>query len=297
MSNSYALIIHGGAGPTKGRDYQETEAHQKALVSKGRALLAEGKSALDVCELMVREMEFSGLYVAGRGSGPNSAGYMELDASIMAGHSLKAGGVAGIRDVKSPIGAARSVMDETPYILLAGEGATNHARAHGLEFVAEDEKKDWYRIPVGVSAEEMNQEMMSHGTVGAVALDRHGHLAAATSTGGLFGKPEGRVGDTPITGSGNWADDSVAISCTGTGEHFMLAGGARSIADRMEYGKMSAAEAVRSFLDEVKSVGGDGGIIAITASGDIVSDYNSDGMKEARTSDTQDPLATTFADE
>jgi len=292
MTGNYSLIIHGGAGPKKGGDYSATEIHLCELTTAGRKMLADGLSALDVVQEMVWQMEKSGMYVAGRGSGPNRAGYAELDASIMDSRG-NAGGVTCIKNVRSPIAAARSVMDNTPYILLAGEGAKQHALSQGLSFV--DDNEDWYTLPVGVSAEDMQQEHMIHGTVGAVAMDKSGVLASATSTGGLFGKPEGRVGDTGLIGAGSWADENIAISCTGVGEYFILAGGARSIADRMTFGGMSVSAAVQSFLDEVEARGGDGGIIAVTKSGEIYSAYNSDGMKEARTDQDTAPISTTFA--
>ena len=296
MSNTkplYALALHGGAGPTPGRDYAKTEAHLSALAREGEAMLNAGKSAVDVVEHMVASMESSGLYVAGRGSAANVAGYVELDAAIMDGNAHGAGAVAAIRDIKNPIKAARLVMEQTPYVTLAGLGAANFARKMGLAFV--DDPASYYSIPVGTTIEEMRGDGLAHGTVGAVALDIHGHLAAATSTGGTFGKPEGRVGDTPITGVGNWADQEVAVSCTGVGEYFMLAGGALTLAHGMQLAGDSLQDAVWRMLDRVQTLGGDGGVIAVTRSGEIAMAYNSDGMKRASVDADGTLVSTTFA--
>jgi isoaspartyl peptidase/L-asparaginase-like protein (Ntn-hydrolase superfamily) len=276
---NYALALHGGAGPKPGRDYSEVEKHLDLLIRSGQELLENGVSAVDVVERMVRALETSGFYVAGRGAGPNNQGEYELDASIMDGASMKAGAVAAIRNLEYPISGARSVMDKTPYVMLAGEGAETHCREQGLAFVEAPEHH--YRVPVGATPHELKTEELMHGTVGAVALDQDGNLAAATSTGGLFGKPQGRVGDTPIIGIGTWADKDIAVSCTGVGEHFILAGGARVVADRMKYGGLSASAAAATMLDEVASFGGDGGLIAITRDGEVILPFNSDGMKRA----------------
>ncbi|MGB5512689.1 MAG: isoaspartyl peptidase/L-asparaginase, partial [Woeseiaceae bacterium] len=163
--------------------------------------LAAGRSALDVVDYAVTELEASGLYVAGRGSAPNSAGYVELDASIMDGHSRAAGAVAALRDFVNPVKVARGIMEKTPHVMLAGIGAVKFARANG--FAEVPDPADYYTLPVGVNRDEVSD--ITHGTVGAVALDTAGRLAAATSTGGTFGKLEGRIGDTPLIGPGTWA--------------------------------------------------------------------------------------------
>lgn len=235
-------------------------------------------------------MEVCGLYVAGRGSAPNSAGHVELDASIMDGASRRAGAVAAIRDVVKPICVARGVMDKTSHVMLAGHGAFAFAEQNGFELVTDPD--DYYVLPVGVEAHEVKQQ--KHGTVGAVALDTSGGLAAATSTGGTFAKLEGRVGDTPLIGPGTWADDNVSISATGTGEHIIRAGGALSIAYLVRAGA-TLADAVDEMLAEVKRLGGDAGIIATTASGEIVMTYNSEGMKRAAVGSAVPFISTTFA--
>ena len=281
MSHNHVIALHGGAGVNPGRDYARVEAHLAALVDQCDGMLAEGATALDTVEYAVADMERSGLYVAGRGSAPNHQGVVECDAAIMDGARLKAGGICAAADIAEPIRAARAVLDHTPYVLLAGDGATAFARERNLEMVEDPDTH--FVLPAGVEAEEMLQldEGLAHGTVGAVALDTKGNLAAATSTGGLLGKRAGRVGDTPITGIGNWADSDVAISCTGIGEAFIYAGGARDLAARIAYGGESLEAASGSLLDAVARYRGDGGLIAVDRHGNVTMPFNSAGMKRA----------------
>ena len=281
MPHAHVIALHGGAGVHPTRDYSEVEAHLAALVRECDALLANGASAIDVVERAVVAMEASGLYVAGRGSAPNDRGEVECDAAIMDGARLRAGGVCAAVGLVHPISAARAVLEHTPHVLIAGAGARRLAEEQGLALVQDSAAH--YRLPVGVEAEELLQldSGLAHGTVGAVALDRQGRLAAATSTGGLFGKRAGRVGDTPITGIGNWADADIAVSCTGIGEAFIYAGGARDIAARVTYGGASLDDACDAMLATVASLHGDGGVIAIDCSGAVTLKFNSPGMKRA----------------
>jgi len=275
-AKDYAFALHGGAGPVAGRDYTDVETHMREVTVACQARLEDGGSALDVVEYAVADLESSGLCVAGRGSAPNTAGYVELDASIMDGTSRRAGAVAAIVDVVNPVCVARRIMEKTPHVMLTGKGARAFAREQGLELVEDPES--YYTLPVGVHESEINGQQ--HGTVGAVALDKDGRLAAATSTGGTFGKLEGRVGDSPLIGAGTWADDDIAISCTGTGEHIIRSGGAIAVAHKVSAGA-TPEQAIDAVLAEIERLGGDGGIIAVTRAGHIAMAYNSAGMKRA----------------
>lgn len=278
----YAIALHGGAGVRPDRDYSRAEKLLRELAETGADALKAGASALDAVETAVRAMEASGLYVAGKGSAPNTAGYVELDASIMDGARARAGAVCAVRDVVNPVAAARAVMEKTDHVLLAGDGAMDFVREAGLATVSEP--KSYYVLPDGILAEDLSRTdrlRRAHGTVGAVALDREGRLAAATSTGGTFGKRAGRVGDTPLIGPGTWADGELAISATGVGEAFILAGGAGDVAARVRYGRAELRPACEAMLADVARHGGDGGVIAVTRTGEVVFSWNSPGMKRA----------------
>lgn len=285
-----AFALHGGAGPVVGRDYGAVEAHMRELAAGCHRQLTDGAAAPDVVEHAVAELESSGLYVAGRGSAPNAAGYVEQDASIMDGATRMAGAVAAIVGVISPVAAARRVMEYTPHVMLVGKGARAFAEQQGLGLVADPE--NYYVLPVGVQKHETRGQ--KHGTVGAVALDRSGHLAAATSTGGTFGKLEGRVGDSPLIGAGTWADHEIAVSFTGTGEHIIRAAGAITVAQKYQAGA-TAGEALAAVLADIRGLGGEAGAIVVTRSGEIVMDYNSQGMKRAAVGPDVPLFAKTFA--
>lgn len=274
MTRPTALVLHGGAGVLASRSYEREVAHLRALAEEGKALLNEGRRAVDIAVKLVRAMEESALYVAGRGASPNTAGRYELDASIMEGPSRKAGAVAALEGFISPITAARLVMDETPHVLIAGAGAADIARSHAIEEVTDPER---YYQPAAVP----DGREIATGTVGCVVLDAHGVLCGATSTGGTLRKRWGRVGDTPIIGSGTWADARVAVSCTGQGEYFMRANAAADVSARMRYLEADVNMAVKGVLDDIVHLGGDGGIIAVDSHGAVCAQYNSQGMKHA----------------
>jgi L-asparaginase/beta-aspartyl-peptidase (threonine type) len=274
----FALALHGGAGPLVGRNYDAELEHMRALIALGRDWLISGASALDVVTEIVGELEASGLYVAGRGASPNTAGRYELDACVMDGRENRAGAVAALVGFQSPIAVARKVMALTPHVLLVGEGAA--AFAGDLRMARIDDPADWFTHAGGGGAGTTSSDLAT-GTVGCVALDRHGDLAAATSTGGVFGKLPGRVGDCPIPGSGTWADSRVAVSCTGAGEMFIRAAVAAQVAHRVRFGGETLESACAAALDEVRDLKGEGGLIAVNAAGDVTMPFNSAGMKRA----------------
>lgn len=273
-----SLVVHGGAGAKKSRDYSREIAHMRDVVEAGREALRGGASALEVVQSATRELELSGLYVAGRGASPNTAGDYELDACLMDGATGRAGAVAALQGFQSPVGVARCVMEKTPHVMLAGEGAAAFARDQGLEAIGDPAA--WF-TRAGTFEDNHPPGRLAHGTVGAVARDAEGRLAAATSTGGVFGKLPGRVGDTPIIGSGGWADGTVAVSCTGQGEYFIRTSAASQVAFRMRFGGQSLEAATAAVLAEIKAMGGDGGLIAVGADGAIAMPYVSEGMKRA----------------
>jgi len=277
-----ALILHGGAGARRERNYDREVVHMREVVETMKLRLDAGASALDVAMEAVVMLEASGLYVAGRGASPNLAGAYELDASIMDGSTRKAGAVAALQGFKSPVTAARAVMDRTPHVMLAGEGAALFALDQGLEPIADEAA--WF-TQAGQGEDNHPPGTLSHGTVGCCVLDSQGRLAAATSTAGVFGKMPGRVGDTPIPAAGTWADANVAASGTGQGEYFIRVAACAQVGWRVGAGQ-SLAEATRAVIEEIGGLdgdgrGGDGGLIALDAQGNIAAPFNSQGMKRA----------------
>ncbi len=242
------------------------------LLEQGAAMLARGESALDVVSAMAEALETCGLHQAGKGSAANAAGEVELDASIMDGPSRRAGAVAALRGFVSPVRVARGVMEQTSHVLLVGDGADAFAAAHG--FARVDDPNDYYTPAQSGAAS-------ASGTIGAVARDSAGWLAAATSTGGLQGKLPGRVGDTPIIGAGCWADRRAAVSCTGLGEFFMRVNAAADVSARIAYAGVNLAQAADAVIEDVRKLGGYGGLIAVDADGNVATPFASQGMKRA----------------
>lgn len=272
-----ALILHGGAGARRERNYDAEVVHMRQVVEAMKARLDAGASAVDVAVEAVVMLEDSGLYVAGRGASPNLAGAYELDASLMDGASGKAGAVAALQGFRNPVVAARAVMDRTPHVMLAGEGAALFAHDQGLEPIGDEEA--WF-TRAGKGEDNHPPGVLSHGTVGCCVLDRQGRLAAATSTAGVFGKMPGRVGDTPIPAAGTWADEHAAVSCTGQGEYFIRVAAAARTAFGVAAGQ-TLAQSSQAVIDCIGGLGGDGGMIALDRDGNIAAPYNSQGMKRA----------------
>lgn len=301
-SRPFAIAIHGGAGTieraemTPEREAQYRAALEKAL-DAGYVVLEGGGSSLDAVVAAVRLLEDEPLFNAGRGAVLNAEGAAELDASIMDGRTLAAGAVAAVRHVRNPVELARLVMEQSPHVMLSGAGAEEFALERGLQLVPNEyfrtelrrgqleRARREARRTAGATAPAASRA--AFGTVGAVALDASGHLAAATSTGGMTNKRFGRVGDSPIIGAGTYANDtSCAVSSTGHGEFFIRAVVAHDICALLEYRGLPLGEAVKEVIHgKLRRLGGEGGVIAIDARGNLVMDFNTAGMyRAARTS-------------
>jgi len=324
------LAIHGGAGTllrSKSSPQQEA-AYLGALqriLGDGQARLAAGATAMDVVVEAVRQLEECELFNAGKGAVYTAAGSHELDASVMDGATLRAGAVAGVTRTRNPVLAARAVMLHSEHLMFIGAAADAFAARHGLEQVA----PDWFGTPLrleqlqrakqaeaGVLLDHDGQalafkqaaadpisgpldEQSKFGTVGAVALDAQGHLAAATSTGGMTNKQVGRVGDSPVIGAGCYANDAtVAISCTGTGEAFMRSCAAHDVSALMEYLGLSVQEASRRVvMEKLPAIAGRGGLIAVAANGEVALPFNTEGMYRGYARVGEAPVAAIYASE
>ncbi len=293
MSQQFGIAIHGGAGTIdKALMTPEKEiAYRKGLqdaLEVGHKALSEGKSALDAVELAVRSLENCDLFNAGNGAVFCADGGFKLDASIMWGKDLTAGAVAGVKNIANPISLARKVMERTGHVMLAGQGANDFAKKIGVEqepesyFFTQHRYDQWQEL-VGtteVALDHGSSTKKPFGTVGAVAYDTDGNIAAATSTGGMTNKQYGRIGDTPVIGSGTYANNATcAISCTGHGEYFLRAVVAYDISCLMEYQGLSLEEACKKVVnDKLVKLGGEGGLVAVDAKGNIALPFNSPGM-------------------
>lgn len=285
-NHRFALAIHGGSGTIEKKHmhpslYETYRLALQATLDAGLRILQQGGTAIAAVEAAVTNLENCPLFNAGRGAAFNKEGYHEMDAAIMNGQNLAAGAVAAVRGVKNPVQLARLVMENSPYVFVCGKGALSFAQEQGLPVMQEDYFYTSYRYAEWKAATAAPSARMS--TVGAVALDQQGNLAAATSSGGLTGKQYSRIGDSPVIGCGTYADnDSCAISCTGDGEQFIRSVLAHDIACRMKYKQYSLAEACSEALqDRWSQMGGSGGLIALDRNGEIVMPFNTEGMYRA----------------
>jgi beta-aspartyl-peptidase (threonine type) len=287
-----SIAIHGGAGVIgRASMTEENERAYRADLERaldaGYGVLEKGGTSLDAVVAAVRILEDSPYFNAGKGAVFSHAGINELDAAIMDGATLKAGAVAGVRHVKNPIELARMVMERTPHVLLAGEGAEEFALDQGVELVPGSyfhTERRWKQLEEAQKEERTasvsNEDIAYFGTVGAVARDRSGNLAAATSTGGMTNKRWGRIGDSPIIGAGTYADNATcAVSATGSGEYFMRAVVAHEICARVRLAGVTAAEAAKDVVHgTLARIGGDGGVIVVDRNGALSLDFNTEGM-------------------
>jgi beta-aspartyl-peptidase (threonine type) len=291
--HDWKLVIHGGAGVIERETLAaETERDIRAALmhalDTGSAILAAGGSALDAVEATVRELEDDPHFNAGRGAVLTYQGTSELDAAIMEGTGRRSGAVAGATGTKNPVSLARAVMEKSPHVMLSGAGADEFSRQRDLEQVG----PEWFVIPERRrQLEEMRRSGdwfdvdMKYGTVGAVALDSHGRVAAGTSTGGITGKRWGRIGDSPVIGAGTYADDRAgAVSTTGSGEFFLRAVAAHEICARMRFLGERAREAADAVIADVGALGGNGGVILVSAKGEAEWSFNSVGMYRGKAS-------------
>jgi L-asparaginase / beta-aspartyl-peptidase len=313
--NKYAIAIHGGAGtilkstmtPEKEKAYLDA---LKDAIESGETILKNGGSSIDAIEKAIRSLEDNPLFNAGKGAVFSNSGKNEMDASIMNGEDLSAGAVAGISNIKNPISLAKGIMQKSEHVLLAGNGAIEFAKSIGSEFEEDAYFFEQMRFDQLQQAKQSDGVFLDHttdkfengekkfGTVGAVALDIHGNLAAGTSTGGMTNKKFGRVGDSPIIGAGTYANnETCAISCTGHGEFFIRSVVAHDISCLIEYKGLSLKEACDFVvMDKLVKIGGEGGLIAIDKNGNIEMPFNSEGMYRAKKSDDSELFIKIYKD-
>jgi L-asparaginase / beta-aspartyl-peptidase len=300
--SAWTLVIHGGAGGSLDSRLPDsvqllyTNEMQKVLIA-GAGILRNGSSSLDAVETCIRMMEDSPLFNAGKGAVFTEDGKNEMDASIMDGNTGKAGAVAGVSTIKNPISAARAVMEKSKHVMLAGDGAEKFAKKVGLEIVDPSyfySKQRWEEFEKA----RRSDSSKSHGTVGVVALDMHGNLAAGTSTGGMTNKMHGRIGDTPVIGAGTYADNATcAVSCTGHGEYFIRNVVAYDVSARMKYAGESLQEATRQIvMEKLKSQGAGGGLIAVDSKGNIAMPFNTSLMFRGTIRSGGEPVVKIYPD-
>lgn len=294
--NTFSIAIHGGAGTlVKGMMTPEKETAYKAALKQaldgGFDLLKNGGTALDAVETAVKLLEDNPLFNAGKGSVFTANGNHEMDASIMDGSNLKAGAVSLISGIKNPVSLARDVMQKSEHVFMAGEGAMNFAKQLGYTIENDDYFYDEFRHKQWLEIKNTDSFQLDHatkkeskfGTVGAVACDSFGNIAAATSTGGMTNKKFGRVGDSPMIGAGNYANNKTcAVSCTGSGEYFIRSVVAYDVACLIEHKGLSLEEASSEVINKrILEIGGDGGLIAVDTKGNIAMPFNTEGMYRA----------------
>jgi beta-aspartyl-peptidase (threonine type) len=304
---TWSLAIHGGAGVIERGDLtpQKEAAYRASLnaaLAAGSKILAAGGSSLDAVEAAIRVLEDDPLFNAGRGAVFTADGRNELDASIMDGSTRKAGAVAGVTRTRNPISLARAVMEKSPHVMLAREGADQFSVEQGLPQVDPAYFRTEQRWQQLLDWRRDNAKLLdpthSRGTVGAVAIDVNGHVAAGTSTGGMTGKRWGRVGDSPVIGAGTYAaDGNCAVSATGSGEYFIRASAARQICDRIAWGGQDVQGAAAATIADIGNIGGDGGVIAMDGSGKIAFAMNSSGMYRGWVTSAQPPATAIYSDE
>ncbi|WP_419903135.1 isoaspartyl peptidase/L-asparaginase family protein [Kiloniella sp.] len=270
---NFALHIHGGVTYHNRPERDETrKAYIHDLLVRGKAALEQGVSALDVITFTLASMENSGEFNAGRGSIPNQAGYREMDASVMTGHNLEAGAVASVHDVQNPIQAARFIMEETQNVFFVGSSADQFLKGKLA-------KADFPTSPPSyASVEDLSIKSPPHGTIGAVALDLCGHLAAGTSTGGFGSKIPGRVGDSPVIGAGTYANQDVGVSASGHGEYFIRYAIAYDLSAKIRYRGDNLNQAAQGVIQDLSNAGGTGGVITVDKDGSIASAFNTKGF-------------------
>jgi L-asparaginase / beta-aspartyl-peptidase len=287
MTDGFALVVHGGAGTLRRSAMRSSRARLyhaglRHALEAGQAVLVGGGCALDAVTAAVVALEDDELFNAGRGAVFTAAGTQEMDAAVMEGRQHRAGAVAGICGPVNPVLAARAVMEHSPHVLLIGAGALALCHAQGIQFADRDyffTEPRWRALQQTLSGAEPGDAARQHGTVGAVARDRWGNLAAATSTGGTTGKLPGRVGDSPLIGAGTYADnDSCAVSATGVGEFFIRFVAAHAVAARIIHGSQPLAAAAREVIDALGRNGGSGGLVAVGRDGEVALPFNCSGM-------------------